>query len=240
MGLREAIEANYIDANGLVCNRRCLPTEVNPSGNGICYSGEYVAILKSQDDLDDNTIQRYIGAVSNCDYNCAGIYLNGLLTRGPGQPDLESVDDYYGYSAGAMITGNWSLASDIIDYGWAHWGCFNNTNPDQWTRQSFLWRQPQLICALYAAAQRKPLWIYPLRLYTALVIATSCISAPSTDCDSRRLSWLLIQTMSPVSWLCRQAAKIWQRRLMKQSGGLGMKYFDQQYYEVGHPFIGAR
>lgn len=233
MSLLSEILENYIDANGLVCPWRCKRTDINPTGNGVCYTGEFVTMLALEGELSYPRRIIFAETMQEC------MRQTGLLARGPGQPDLESVDDYYGFAAGVYSTDMPFLAEQVIRYGWRHLGSFNSVEPGKWTTETFLWRQPQLICALYAAAKRAPLWIYPLRVYTAAVIALSCIRAEYRDADARRLNWLLIHTVAPTSWLCRQAAKIWFRRLEKQYGPAGMRAVAATYYEVdpAHPFI---
>jgi len=142
-----------------------------------------------------------------------------------------------------MATDHAELAEMVIDYGWQHFGSFNDREPGKWTFASWLWRQPQLMFALYCAAGRHPKWynplswwLYPFEVYTALIIATSCMFSAPTDWDARRLSWLLIQTVSPVSFLCRLAAKIWTHRLNATYTD-GMRSVAAGYYQQGHPFI---
>jgi hypothetical protein len=214
MTLRTDILTNYTDANGLVCNRRCLPTEVNPSGNGVCYTGEYVTLLALRRELQDADRDAYAAIISKC------IKPTGELTRGPGQPDMEGPDDYYGLAAGCQVTGSRDLVKEVLNYSFKP---FNY--------------HPQLIAALYAASGSTPWYIYPLRGYAALIIATSCIFADKADSDARRLSWLLIQALSPVSFTCRLASKLWYKRLYKTYGPDGMRAVAAQYYEAGHPFI---
>ncbi len=231
MSLKSEISINYEDANGLVSPKRCLNSDVNASGNGVCYTGELVTLLALRSELDSRDSAYFFAVMSAC------MKVPGLLSRGPLQPDQNSVDDYYGFAAGCVATNNTHLASKVIDYGWANTGSYNNVTPGVWTLKSFLWRQPQLICALYAAARRTPLWIYPLRVYTALVIATSCMRAHPLDADARRINWLLIQAMRG-SLICRLAAKIWFNRLYVDYPK-GMQDVALMYYEQDpeHPFI---
>lgn len=231
MSLKSEIALNYTDANGLVCNRKCLHTDVNPSGNGVCYTSELVVALERLGQIAPIDVEYYWTTIKGCWKE------PGLLSRGPCQPDQEGPDDYYGLAAGAAATAQPWLAEAVISYGWAHDWCFDNVTPGRWSWKNFLGRQPQLVCALYAAAGRSPIWLYPLRFYTAAVIATSCMFANKSDADSRRLSWLLIQTMTPVSALCRLAAKLWQHRLMQDYPGQGMRSVAALYYEKEHPYI---
>jgi hypothetical protein len=226
MSLRDEIQANYTDANGLICNRKCTKDEVNPSGNGVCYTGEYIAILKARGEPSLLVNALAIQALWKC-------WNTGPLSRGPGQFDTESVDDYYGLAA----TQFWMLNKTALDYGFQHWGSFNNIFPYSWTFTFFLWRQPQLLYAMACSAGviRNPVY-WPFGVYTALVIATACVFGAKTDWDSWRLTWLLIQTVSPHSCLCRQAAKLWWRRLRKAFGNEGMRAVYAGYFGPQHPF----
>lgn len=232
MSLKSEIALNYEDADGLVSPKRCLSSAINASGNGVCYIGELVTLLKLRGELDFRDETYFHVCMLNC------MRTPGLLTRGPHHPDQNSVDDYYGFAAGCVATGFSGLANYAIEHGWKYYGAFNNVNPGTWTWKSFLWRQPQLVCALYAAAHRAPIWVYPLRVYTALVIATSCMRASPLDADARRLTWLLIQTMHSSSFICRLAAKLWFRRLYndypKGMQDVALMYYEQ---EPEHPFI---
>jgi hypothetical protein len=230
MGLKEEIRDGYTDANGLVSPHRCSPLEVNPSGNGVMYTGELMMMLALRGEIDFEDDESFVDAMRTCQVE------PGLLKRGPGYRDQEGPDDYYGFAAGCVATDAITLADNVVDYGLANFGSFNNEDPGKWTWKSFLWRQPQLICALYAAADRAPIWIFPLRLYTAAVIATSCMLAPLEDTDARRLSWLLLHTMRRTSLLCRAAGWFWNRRLRKHYGPEGMRAVARVYYEAGHPF----
>lgn len=232
MGLREEIQDNYTDVNGLVCNRPCLKTEVNPSGNGVAYTGEYLGILDARGELEAIDSLRWYQIAQK-------VWGLGPLSRGPNQLDPESVDDYYGFCLGNSISVFPGWAKLALSWGFYHWGSFNNVEPSKWTFQSFLWRQPQLLYAMACSAGkiRNPVY-WPLSVYTSLVIATACMFSAKTDWDSYRLTWLLIQTVSPHSWLCRQAAKLWWRRLRKAFGDEGMRGVYAGYFGVEHPFSG--
>lgn len=238
MSLRSDIEDNYLDSNGLVAPARCPPGAHNPSGNGICYTGEYMVLLRLLGEMDARLETDFFHSISNC-FVEPGLLERGILWTG----EQESVDDYYGFAAGCVATDHPELAEMVVDYGWAHFGSFNDRTPGKWTLVSWLWRQPQLVFALYAAAGRAPKWynpltwwLYPLEVYTAAIIATSCTRADARDWDARRLSWLLIHTVSPVSLLCRLASSSWYSRLFR-TYPRGMKDVAGGYYQPGHPFI---
>jgi hypothetical protein len=161
----------------------------------------------------------------------------GLFSRAPGDNDPEAVDDYYGLSAGLVAAQFPRAAQRIVSYGWKHFGSFNNANPGKWSWSTFLWRQPQLMVAEYAAALKMPLWQLPFRVYTALVIATSGMFVTTSDTTNRRLNWLLIQSTKK-SWLCRSASKVWWWRLKKQYGDGGMREVNLTYFgSPSHPLV---
>ena len=244
MSLISEILENYVDANGLVSPSKCLPTNPRASDNGLLYTGEFYALLAARGELD-NSCGGIAGRIRPCQASL------GLYNRSPRDTDPEAPDDYYGLAAGLGAFGtvrsinystlyNWGAicaAFNIVRYGCKHFGSFNNVNPGKWTWQSFFWRQPQLIVALYAAANRAPRWQLPFRIYTASIIATACMFTPPipTESTPRRLTWLLIQATQHQSWLCRVAAKVWWRRLRKQYGDPGMRAVNSLYFPVGHP-----
>jgi len=143
-----------------------------------------------------------------------------------------SPDDYLGYLNYCNLYDQQS-ALRLLDFGRANWGSY--TSP--WSTVGFLWRQPQLWCACLAAAGKLRFYHLPLVIYTALVILVAGHGAsPIADQDTRRLSWHLIQVMKGVSWLCRQAAKVWWRRLRSQYGEDGMRIVFARYFDASHPF----
>lgn len=226
--LRDEILA-YTDADGLVSPQATQPNQNNASDNGVLFTSDYYVLLARLGQLNDVDYINYSSLIRK---KCTTMV--GLLNRGPDNTNQEAPDDYYGLFSACQSLGLEILPSQIIQYGWDNWGNYNNVNPGKFTWVSFLARQPQLICAAYAAARSAPLWIYPLRVYTAIVIATSCINAPVGDTTSRRLAYHLINTMSPVSEICRIAAKIWFRRLLKDYPN-GMQGVNDIYFGPDHP-----
>lgn len=233
MSLKSSIEYGYIDKNGLVSPHLIAPSSqgYTASGNGLCYTGEYYCLLEQNNELVDADRQAFEKKVRS---QCT---TQGCLQRSQGDTTAEGPDDYYGVAAGCQATGNFLLADDIISYGWKHFGSYSLNG--KWSATSFLWRQPQLLCALYSAARRLPLVLWPLRLYTALVIAFACRNAKVGDQDAWRLTWLLVQATSPVSFMCRLASKVWLRRLHKRYGTPGMPQAVAGYFETHHPFYQA-
>lgn len=238
MSLRSEIEENYQDSVGLVAPAKCPPNAHNPSGNGICYLGEYMMILHKRHEMDEKLEQDFFHSIFNC------MVEEGLLERGPLYTgEAESVDDYYGLAAGCVATDHAELAEAVIDRGWKHWGSFNDKYPNNWTWDSWLWRQPQLMIALYIAAKRGPSWykpwtwwLLPHLAWTVLVLAFACSMSAANNWDHWRLTWLLA-TATEGNWLCKMAAKPWYSRLHKVWGPEGMKSMASVgYYQSGHPF----
>ena len=243
MSFRSEIEEGYQDAIGLVAPAKCPPAAHNPSGNGICYLGEYMMILHRRHEMDDQLAAEFIRTISAC------MVQDGLLERGIlWEGEIESVDDYYGFAAGCVATDNDGLAEMVIEWGWRHFGSFNDKDKHGWTFKSWLWRQPQLMFALYMAAKKGPSWykpwtwwLLPHLLWTIGVLYFACSLAAPTNWDSWRLTWLLA-TATEGNWLCRMAAKRWYTRLHKAFPGNpdepgGMRQLAQEgYYEKGHPF----
>lgn len=232
MTLRESINS-YIDINGLVTPSLAPIPPAKGSDNGVCFTSEYyIYLMKNGEYYPYNDFHDYICVIAHCELK------SGLVSRSPGDRGLQPPDDYLAIMAVCSQLGNPSIASKILKYGLKNYGCFNNANPGEWTKASFLWRQPQLIAATYAAAREgrfNPI-VKILSLYSALVIAVACIGSPKEETDSRRLTFLLTQAMNPVSLLCRLAAKFWVRRQKQIYGDNFMAEVCKIYYQEGHPF----
>jgi hypothetical protein len=200
------------------------------------YTAEYLITLFKRKEWAVSDILRWHKVLEAC-YSEVG-----LFARAPGGKDPEAPDDFYGVAAACQVFACRELAEDVIDYGWKHYGSYNVPTPDRFSWASFMVRQPQLISAFYAAANRgryNPV-IWFLNFITAIIIATSCIGIdPKTNTDARRLCWLLIQAVTPVSWTCKLAAKVWFRRLRRDypnaPDGQAMRSVAALYYEPGHP-----
>lgn len=215
MSLRNDISANFLDASGLVSPNPCSPTAENASNNGIAYSGEYVTLLALTNQLA--AVPRYISVMTNCEVPG----YSGLMQRSPSNNrDSQSVDDYYGLLCGLYFTGVYPFARDILKYGLKHFGSFNNLNPGNFTFQSMLWRQPQLLAmnlwSAYPGNKLIKLLMFPFTLWTAGVIATACLGLDQTGgADPWRLTFLLVQVAKRESWFCKMASKLWYKRLNK-------------------------
>lgn len=230
MSLKQDI-APYIDTNGLVG-----PAKGQGSNNGVMYSSEFIIMLLRNKEATDKDIIDYLTLIKRC------MKQPGLLMRNPENAGgQEGPDDYYALAAAIdeINEKNYSslnarsLAYSICLYAIKHLGCLNNEFPNTFQWSAFLVRQPQLDAAMFWAAG---LPVGPfLRFYTAISILFAAKAKPITDCDPRRLSWLVVQIASRHSWICKTASKVWYRRLYKDYPN-GMRGVAALYYEAGHPF----
>jgi len=232
MDLKQAIEANFIDADGLVSPHPCLPDTRNASNNGVCYTGEYETLLTLTGQYADTS--KYNRRMEACEA------VPGCIKRSPiNNTDLESPDDYYGLMAGLYFTRSQAKAKTYLDYGKKNYGSFDNLNPNHFNWTAMIWRDPGLLAMNTWAAGHS---YTPLNALCAIIIAFSCLGLKQTDgCDPWRLTWLLVQPARRKSILCRWASKIWYNRLDKTWGG--MANVAKNYYQglpgQDHPFVAA-
>ena len=240
MGLREEIEAKYIDGNGLVAPHITGP--IKGSDNGPLYTAEYYVMLQKLGQLVSKDFPDFLAKIGPC------ITPEGMLARVPnGQIDgQEGPDDYYGVLNGCKQLGNTKIPRTLLWAAIRYLGFLNNDNPGKKDGPSFLVRQVQMVGAMIAAAFPSywnpihrfiRLLAFPFFFAAAVTIFISCINAPASDTDSRRLSWHLLQTVVPVSIMCKFASLFWYHRLYSVYGSAGMKGVAAKYYEPGHPFI---
>lgn len=236
MSLRSEI-IPYIDGNGLVTPNLAPVPPARGSDNGVCFTSEYYIYLKLNNeikDLREETLMcaEYGNKIVSCMLEA------GLVSRAPGDKGVQPPDDYLAIMAACSQLSHPTIAEDILDYGLKHKGSYNNTNPGIWTKESFLWRQPQLIAAAYAASRRSQ-WnpiVKLLNLYAAICILVGNINDPIDQVDGRRLTFLLIKAMEPVSIVCRMAASVWESRMKKTYGPEFMQEICKIYYKDNHPF----
>lgn len=234
MGLRDEIEP-FWEGDGLIAPQPNPTHTFRTCDNGTMFCSEYYIMLKMNGLLTEQDKVDYAAKIRAC-YSTGTI---GLVSRAPGDQGDTDPDDYHGVFAACVVLGLNDLGHEILSWGLSHKGSFNPQSPTTWTSASFLFRMPQLLAAAYCAAGGVPFYAWPLLGVAAAIIATSCIKTPVGDSDSRRLCWLLIQAVSPYSWTCRQAAKIWFKRLYNDFGPDGMKAVAREYYSPGppeHPF----
>lgn len=233
MSLREEIEP-FWEGDGLIAPYPNPNHNFRSCDNGTMFVSEYYTmlfdngLLVEQDKIDYEAKIR-ASMVQGC---------NGLVARAPGDHGDTDPDDYHAIFATCVVLGLKTLGSDILNWGLSHKGSFNPQSPETWTKESCLFRMLQLLCMAYCAAGKTPFYMWPLFGISAAIIATSCRNTPPGDTDARRLAWHLIRAVTPFSWTCRQAAKIWFDRLYKDYPN-GMQGVAQIYYSPGppeHPF----
>jgi hypothetical protein len=235
----------FVDGNNLIAPRPVLPGEMQASDNGPMFTSEYFIMLKRQGDLQEADIQSYRARIGACltwlPHGAA------LLNRAPVDHSQDSIDDYLGVMAGCKELGIVQIPRLLLKGLWQGRGWMNNNRPGVKTRESFMLRFPQLIAATVAAAypdrtlghRAVRLLAFPLFLYAALAILLAGFTAPRAQADPWRLSWLLIQATSPVSWMVRLASVYWHARLRRAFPDFGPNYMRGPawlYYKGIHPF----
>lgn len=211
MSLREEITP-FIQGDGLVA-----PAVVSPSGtfrtcdNGVMFSSEYLIMLNRTGELVGQDIIDYQSKIQAC------VGFDNDLHRAPLDITPDEYDDHIGVLAG--------------------YSEFGLKVP--FSLPMRLWRFPQL---LYAFLLNKgvPSFLMPFySFYNALVIATSCINAPTSDTDSRRLNWHQWQATKHKSMLANFAGNFWLWRQRKvYNTDKVMQAVATIYYQPpgGHPF----
>lgn len=241
--LKAAIGLAYLDSNNLVAPGVCSNTS-SASDNGVMFSAEFMCLLEANNEMTPDVAKAWLPVFTRC------LPTPGLLQRTPqNERGQEGPDDYVGLAAACAVLlrqgVDCRIANDVLRYGLTHFGNFNNVTPWSFNRDSVMWRQLQLIAAFIAAAS-KPTWLskaayliigQPFYFVAAIVTLLSCRNMPTSDADSRRLQWLLLQTTAPASWMVRWAAKGWYERLYNDYED-GMKGVAATYYQQTplHPF----
>jgi len=192
----------YIDGNDLLAPSPVPTGVMRASDNGPMFSSEYIIILKRNGVMTSGDIVAYQKRIASC------LGTDGELHRAPYDTSPDEVDDYYGAYSAHSILGIKPIFKLPIR----------------------LWRQPQLLFAALIADGYPSLFLPPLNLIAALVIATSDMFTDPTNTDARRLSWHLIQATKDHSILCKLASLIWYARLHKDYGSDGMKGVAAIYY----------
>lgn len=233
MGFKEDF-ANYFNINGYVSNAPVSPGTSGGCDNSTMYTSEmYIMMHKLGLDLQSDR-DKWEQLTNAC------MLSPGITIRFPGDNSIDAPDNIYGILAASKVLDKPEVAQSILKYGLSNFGFYNTTNPNHiknadgtWNWPSLQWRQFQEIFAMYTASGNYKwykFWLWPIMIYTGFVIATSCINTATSDTDSRRLAWLLIQATQEDSWFCRMMAKIWFKRLYSDYGAAGMKAVAAIYY----------
>jgi hypothetical protein len=240
MTLRSEIP-KYIDGEGFVAPGLVSPGQFRGSDNGPSFSSEYYVMLNKLNQLVNQDISDFQAKIE------ANIDVGGLLNRhnvALGDNGQEGPDDYFGVLSACKELGITDIPRQFLKAVWTYKGALNNEKPGTWSWRSFLIRQPQLVACMVAAAF--PSWINPLHLIcrtlaapfflaAAISLSISCIGAPLSDTDARRLAWHVQNTVKGMGPMCWLASKIWLKRLYKDFPD-GMQDVAKIYYQTGHPF----
>lgn len=233
----------YTDVNGYVNPYKVDVTKGRQCDNSTLFTSEYYIMLAKRGELSIFDADKWEYRISDSSV------VSGLTVRYPGDNTTDAPDNIYAILAASKVLNRPDVAYSMLQYGFANDGFFNASNPYNienkdgsmdWS--TLQWRQFQMLFATYCAADCYrwwKVWLWGFNVYTALVIATSCINTPTDDSDSRRLCWLLIQATQEDSWLCKLAAYIWFKRAKTQYGVSEnvMREVAKRYYQTGMPFI---
>jgi hypothetical protein len=247
MGIFEDLKA-WTDADGLVAPRPCDPNGHSASGNGVLFTSETMVIASIVGALTSPEAGNYLNTMGKC------FKIQGLLCRGPFQPDQEAADDYIGLAAGLASIADGSkfpirnayaniIAAQVLNYGAKNpvkgfFGLpfryvYNNVNPGQWDPQAWLGRmQNVLVLYSYVLGRKIALW-------SKIWLSAACLMgafAQKTDTDARILSWLSLYVANSLqpSFLTKLTAKIWNWRVKKDYPN-GMKDIFSLYFTPAHP-----
>lgn len=160
--------ADYTNIYGLVHTDKYPGTKA--SGNGIRYTSEYFFELFVRGWLNELDIQTFGKVIQSCETTTD----RGLLTRGPGQTDLQAFDDYIVLTSVNAIIGIikqrpelFECNGRILDYGkkrqwWyilpVHYN-YNNVNPGTVTLfHSWLGRSPSFVAHLKLVSGENLTW----------------------------------------------------------------------------------
>jgi hypothetical protein len=218
-----------------------IPGTLSASDNGPMYSSEYYIILKKSNQLTEQDKIDFANRIGQC------IGPEGILNRKPVSQNSgqEGPDDYYGTLNASKQLGNTDIPRKFLKAVFKYFGALNNVNPGQWTTDSFLIRQPQLLAAMVTASF--PTWnplhilmrllFLPCFFVAAITLLFSCKGIPINQADPRRLSWHLLQTVADRSLMCKLASMVWYNRLKNDYDTAEMNGVAANYYQTGHPFI---
>lgn len=237
--LRSEIEANYLDMYYLVAPHKASIPKRRESDNGVSFSSEYYIYLKKNNELLSSDLAEYETLIRSC------MLEPGLISQVPKDDGQFPPDDTLACMAACSQLDITSIPNDVINYGFKHFGFFNNKRPvsfydenDKISWGSFLWRQLQLVGASYAAARRgkyNPL-VFSLFVFSALTILVAAYNVKNASSDECRLSFQLTQAMCPVSLMSRIASYFWVKAMKAKYGNDFMSQVCMIYYKDNHPF----
>lgn len=226
---------SYFDQNGLLAPGPVSPDTLSASDNGCSFLSEYTIMLSKHGLLTDEDRAYFESHINRCiDQN--------MLNRVPvGQNDhQEGPDDYVAVLNACRELEITNIPRTLLWGMIKHFGFMNNDKPGTLTQESFLARQPQIIAAMVNASFPS-MWNpfhYLLRHFAfffyfvaAVSIFVSCINAPTSDTDARRLAWHLQNNLKKNSLMCWIASYFWMKRLAKDYPETLMAGVARIYYQ---------
>lgn len=237
MGFKEEVLSQFMDEEGLVTIDR-NPTP-RSTGNGLLFTGLFYTLLHKMREATAEDVARFSRTVDGCwegPYGDARYV--GLLERNDGREDAEAQDDYYGVVAASFHLGT-EHASQIHDFGYLHWWCFDNVDPGSLTPRFCHLRFPGLV-GLYKAAVKPH---HPGFLHNHLIAGKILTNAYSSkdDIDGKIMTLLMISVLEQIDYcaLVGDAMNVWKKQFRKNYGTIGRMvapYFDKPSNSFDHPF----
>ena len=227
--------AQYTDSDGLLTPS--YHPGINSTGNGILYTAFYYMTLCQWSVINATDKQSFVTTIQACRAN----QINGLYNRSPeALNNQEGPDDYYGLASGAgQSYANVQMASDILTYGQStsYLGIFhyiyNNVNPGQFTLQSWMGRQFQLVAHfLFCNGKTPALW---RRIWWCLSILFSSTKNPNGANDII-LTWCQAAAMNDKRFfICHWFRNQWKKRLLKNYPQGMAQVFAIYFNNPNHP-----
>lgn len=226
----------YLDGQGFVAPTLENAKETRGSDNQMLFTSElYIVLVLLDEDMPKDAIEWEKKA-----RQCMAVL--GLTVRSPGDLTPDAPDNIVGILAAATLLDVPSVAKDMFWYGIKHGGFFDPrpVPPPFFTKErwvAFEWRQPQLLFATLCAAgyyNWLTCWVlWPLAIYSAIVITFGGFQVPVDRTDERILSWLLLIATCK-SRMCYWAGLLWEMRLSIDYAN-GMSSVLSSYFGGDHP-----
>jgi len=233
----------YTDKYSIVQNQIPDPTfPYKTSANGLLFTAEAVAVLKSYGPLTEVLRHKYLDAVRSCEV------IPGLYNRWPEDTEQEAIDDYVGLIYLSQALEDPAIAEDIRSYGaqnyYQKFGIkfkyyYPNENPyDHTDVRGWLGRFPWFKTHIAFALEEKTSFFG--RLAWSIAVATSGAfdeknHAGEPDTNAWTLSYMLIKTRRENSLMCSIAEAIWRYRLKKKWHNMKSvftKYFQSDQHPI--------
>ena len=207
MGLRDEIEASYIDENGLVSAFPVMGRGRDSGGNQLGITALYfLQLFRRGEARDPKLSDQFRAIVKACNAGSAG-----LLNRSPTKlGDQEGWDDYILVAAASGINAlNLPAAPQIFMQGRNNLYCYDNVDPDkplikQLFSSAFFGRFPPFMAHVGFCAGSPP------SFFQCLLWSFGVVSAAfSRDATARVLAYAMVESMMGMSFVCTLATAVW-------------------------------